>query len=446
MFRSIRWNLLTWYSLILLVVIGGFGGTLYYTLQKAIYREAHGRLMGYAQTFAGGVVVEGESVRLKLSDDFLTYFRHDDDDDLPYFIVWDAQGRIVDRSPKAPAMERPARPRGTKKPSRYEVFKHGPSESLILVGQRLHEERERLQELLGAVAGAGGGVMLLGLLGGWFLAGRALKPIRKMTAAAAAVSASTLSQRIDVGRTESELGQLAKTLNEAFDRLEQTFERQTRFTADASHELRTPLAIMMSQAELALKRERSPQEYREALETALKASQRMRAVVEGLLTLARADAKDLPLRKERVELATIVEETVSLLGPLALERKVALTASAEPVAVTGDPDRLREVVMNLVTNAIRYNVEGGKVDVTLAARPDEATLTVADTGIGIPEKDQPHLFERFFRVDKARSREAGGSGLGLSIAKWVVEALGGHISFTSRENEGTTFIVRLPRA
>src|SRR5204863_1507607 len=128
------------------------------------------------------------------------------------------------------------------------------------------------------------------LAGGWFLAGRALAPVRRMSEAAAAVTASNLAQRIDVGKTESELGQLAVTLNDAFDRLEKAFERQTRFTADASHELRTPLAIVMSQAELALRKERTPEEYREALETSLKASQRMKAVVEGLLTLARADA------------------------------------------------------------------------------------------------------------------------------------------------------------
>ena len=202
----------------------------------------------------------------------------------------------------------------------------------------------------------------------------------------------------------------------------------------------------MSQAELALRKDRSPEEYREALSTALKASQRMKAVVEGLLTLARADAKDLEIRKERVDLGKIVEETASLLGSMAIERRVALTVSAEPVAVTGDPDRLRELVTNLLTNAIRYNREGGKVDVSLASEKEQAVLTVADTGIGIPEKDRPHLFERFYRVDKARSREAGGSGLGLAIAKWIVESHGGTISFSSRENAGTTFAVRLPIA
>jgi two-component system, OmpR family, sensor kinase len=458
MFRSIRWTLLSWYALILLLVIGGFGGTLFYMLQRAMQKEVHGRLMGYAQTFAGALEDEGGALKIELSQEFMQYFRQNDDK-LPYFAVWDGKGALVDRSPLAPEGPRPDKGGRSKRGSRYEVFKDGPHETLILVGQKIKEQKERLQELLGAVLGIGGGVMVLGLLGGWFLAGRALKPIRKMTQAATAVSASNLSQRIDVGRTESELGQLAKTLNEAFDRLEKAFERQTRFTADASHELRTPLSIIMSQAELALRRERSPEEYRESLETALKASQRMKAVVEGLLTLARADARELEIRRDRVDLGKIVEETVSLLGPLAIERKVTLTASVESVEILGDPDRLREVVTNLVTNAIRYNRDGGKVEVTLSAKPDEAVLSVADTGIGIPEKDQPHVFERFYRVDKARSREAGGprpaeasgfgreggNGLGLSIAKWVVEAHGGHLSFTSRENEGTTFSVRLPR-
>ena len=443
MFRSIRWNLLSWYAVILLIVIGGFGATLYYALERSISREVQTRIASWAERFADEIDEENGKIRLDLSQDFLKDFRKDDDRH-PYFALWDVQGRLVDRSPRAPATPPVSPPR--KHGTRHEVIRKGPAGTTILVGLRAHEEKERIRELLGTVLGAGGAIMILGLIGGWFLTARALRPIRKMGEAAAAVSASNLSQRIDVGKTESELGQLAGTLNEAFDRLEKAFERQTRFTADASHELRTPLAIVMSQAELALRKERTPAEYREALETSLKASQRMKAVVEGLLTLARADAKELDLRKERVELGRLVEETASLLGPLALERKVSLTVSAEPVSVSGDPDRLREVVTNLITNAIRYNVQGGKVDVTLSGGKDGASLTFADTGIGIPEKDQPLLFERFYRVDKARSREAGGTGLGLAISKWIVEAHGGTISFASRENAGSTFTVRLPRA
>jgi signal transduction histidine kinase len=171
----------------------------------------------------------------------------------------------------------------------------------------------------------------------------------------------------------------------------------------------------------------------------------MKAVVEGLLTLARADARDVNLQKEPLELKSVVEEAAAMLAPLAAEKKVTLEVKADPVGVTGDRSRLGEVAVNLVGNALRYNREGGRVDVVLRADGPDAVLTVADSGIGIPAKDQPHIFERFYRVDKARSREQGGTGLGLAIAKWVVEAHGGTIAFTSKEGEGTTLTVRLPK-
>jgi heavy metal sensor kinase len=339
---------------------------------------------------------------------------------------------------------RPDKPARRDRGSRREVTVSGKHGTLVLVGQKVEEEREELGELLAGVLGAGAGVMVLALAGGWFLAWRALRPIARITEAAAEVSASNLSRRVDASRMERELAGLAETLNAAFSRLEQAFERQTRFTADASHELRTPLSIAMSEAELALRKERTPAEYRESLETVFRATQRMKAVVEGLLTLARADARELNLRRERLDLRKLVEETAALVAPLALERRVTVTVAADPVELEGDRDRLREVVTNLLTNAIRYNGAGGKVDVSLQERGDRAVLAVADTGIGIPEKDRPHVFERFYRVDKARSREQGGTGLGLAIAKWAVEAHGGTIAFESREGAGTTFTVSLP--
>jgi signal transduction histidine kinase len=171
----------------------------------------------------------------------------------------------------------------------------------------------------------------------------------------------------------------------------------------------------------------------------------MKAVVEGLLTLARADARQLPLAKEPVAVAPLVEETAGLLGPLAAQRKVAVTVHAQPATVSCDRERLRDAVSNLISNAVRYTPEGGRCDVTLTVEGPEMVLKVADTGIGIPEKDRPHIFERFYRVDQARSRDKGGSGLGLAITKWVIEAHGGSISFTSEEGKGTTFIVRLPQ-
>jgi two-component system OmpR family sensor kinase len=444
MFRSIRWNLLSWYAMTLLAVLVAFGGLLFERMEHLLRQGVEKELRAYALAIAGATEEEEGALKVELSPEYLRHFSSGEKGS-PYYIVWDRNGKIVSRSENGPALEPlPAGHQSSTGPQR-QLSIAGPEGTVVFVGREVRKEREKQRELLGSLFAIGGAVMGLALAGGWFLAGRALAPVRRMSEAAAAVSASNLAQRIDVGRTESELGQLAVTLNQAFDRLEKAFERQTRFTADASHELRTPLAIVMSQAELALRKDRTPEEYREALETSLKAAQRMKAVVEGLLTLARADAKEVDLRREPVELGRLVEETASLLGPMALERKVSLTVSAEPVAVTGDADRLREVVTNLITNAIRYNVQGGKVDVTLAAQKDQATLTVVDTGIGIPEKDQAQLFERFYRVDKARSREVGGSGLGLAISKWIIEAHGGTISFSSRENAGSTFTARLPR-
>lgn len=440
MFKTIRGRLLFGYGLILFVILGAFGATLYFKLRRSIYKGVDAQLKAHAHALAGALETEGgRQFDLELSDEYVRLFSGDDDDH-PYYVIWDREGKLVDRSHPRVQI---AHPEKTKRGHRR-VVAQGPQGAVVLVGKKIEEEEEQLHEFLGAVAGVSAGFLALALAGGWFLASRALRPIERITRAASAISASNLSERIDVAQTESELGKLAKTLNEAFDRLEAAFERQTRFTADASHELRTPLSVMMSQAELALRKERTAPEYKEALETALKAAQRMKGVVDGLLTLARADARELNLRRERVNLQAVVEETVNLLGPLALERKVALTASAERVELTGDPDRLREAVTNLVTNAIRYNREGGRVDVSLEGEEGRAVLTVADTGWGIPEKDRPHLFERFYRVDRARSREAGGTGLGLSITKWIVESHGGSIAFESREGEGTIFTVRLP--
>lgn len=276
------------------------------------------------------------------------------------------------------------------------------------------------------------------------MAGRVLGPIDKISRAAATISETNLSQRIDAGRTESELGRLAGTLNDAFGRLQAAFERQTRFTADASHELRTPLSVISTSAELALRKERTAAEYRESLEACLRAAKRMRGLVEGLLPLARSEEGKDRMTKERVELDALAAETVDMLKPLADKRRVSLVVDADPVEATGGPDRLREVVTNLTTNAILYNREGGSVQVEVRRRNGEACLRVTDTGIGIPAKEQPRVFERFFRVDPARSREAGGSGLGIAITKEIVEAHGGRIDFESREGEGTRFTVKLP--
>jgi len=444
-FRSIRTTLLFWYGLIFVLLLGAFGTTVYIRLSRSVFNAVDAKLEAYGQSLAAGLVeMDDGSIDLELPKSIRLLFRRGDD--LPYYAVWDASGKLIHRSSPSVKATRPTSATSRSRGSAREVALAGPLGTWILVGRTAKHEREKLAEFLAACLTAGAAFMLVALLGGWFLATRALRPIARMTEAASAIGAKDLSRRIDVSQIESELGALARTLNETFDRLQTAFDHQARFTADASHELRTPLSLVLSQAELALMKDRSPQEYREALQSVERAGLRMKTVVEGLLTLARADAKQLTLAKETVAFGSLVEDTASLLGPLASQRKVAVTVHAQPAAVEGDRDRLRDAVTNLLSNAVRYTAEGGRVEVTVSAEEREAVLKVADTGIGIPEKDRPHIFERFYRVDQARSRDKGGSGLGLAITKWIVEAHRGTISFTSREGQGTTFTVRLPLA
>lgn len=325
-----------------------------------------------------------------------------------------------------------------------EVHLRSPQNALIIVGRHMGETRRRLANFMQMGIAAGLGVLALALAGDWLITWHAFRPIARMSKAAAGITEEDMSRRIDVSRAKSELGELARILNGTFDRLAAAFERQATFTADASHELRTPLSVVITHAELALRKDRTPAEYRQTLETCLAAARRMKDLAEGLLTLARADARRIGLRRERLDLAGLVEDVVGFLQPLAIARGLRVNVTAEDVEVDGDRDRLHEVVTNLVANAIRYNRDEGQIVLDVRRERDEAVLTVSDTGIGIPKEDRAQVFERFYRVDKARSRERGGVGLGLAITKLIIEAHGGSIQLASIEGAGTTVTVRFP--
>jgi heavy metal sensor kinase len=320
----------------------------------------------------------------------------------------------------------------------------GPHGTRILVGQSIASELADLRLIGWRIAGYGLATWLLGLLGGWFLSRRVLKPIEVITATAAEISARNLAKRIDLGETESELGQLAGVLNDTFARLDAAFDQQVQFTADASHELRTPLSVLLSHIELALGRPRTLEEYQETLQTCQRAAFRMRSLVESLLTLARLDSGQLPLNCRPMDLADVAQDSLDMLRPLAEAKHLRLTAHLTPVPIRGDADRLNQVLLNLLTNAIKYNREGGVVEVSLRVEDDHALVSIADTGVGIAAGDVPHLGERFFRVDKSRSGTRG-HGLGLAICRSIVHAHGGTIQIESRPQEGSTFTLRLPR-
>jgi signal transduction histidine kinase len=255
-----------------------------------------------------------------------------------------------------------------------------------------------------------------------------------------------LSARIPVERVETELGQVAGALNGAFDRLQASLDRQRRLTADVSHELRTPLATVSAEVQWALGRERPIDAYRESLAVCRRAAGRMQASVERLLTLARDETLSNRDVAVIVRLDEIVRRAADDLRPQASARGLTVTIETTPLAVTGDPDRLLEAITNVVANAIAYNVPEGRVSVTMREHDGVADVSIADTGIGISPTDLSLVFDPFFRADHARTRDAGGAGLGLTLTRSIIERHGGRVVCTSDRGKGSVFSIRLPVA
>jgi heavy metal sensor kinase len=284
----------------------------------------------------------------------------------------------------------------------------------------------------------------------FLLAGRALAPMAHVTEATRRITADRLGERLPVPNPGDELGRLAATVNDMLGRLERAFAEMRRFTADASHELRTPLAVLRAEVEVAQGKPLSPDEVRELLASVLEECDRLARLTDQLLTLARQDAGTAPPAREPVDVAEVTAAVVEDLRPLAEAKGLVLRVEVDPArdgrVVLGDPGQLRQAVVNLIDNAVKYTPEGGSVTVSVGSAPGGVAVTVTDTGEGIPAEHLPRVFDRFYRVDKARSREMGGTGLGLAIVKGIIETHGGRVELTSEVGRGTVCTVTLPPA
>ncbi len=318
--------------------------------------------------------------------------------------------------------------------------------ALLQVGESLDLMQQTLAQVTTELLVAALCVLLLGALGSYWLAGRAFAPIRRLIEVARTIKEGDLHQRVPVPQTADEVQALALTFNEMLTSLEATLNRQRRFVSDASHELRTPVAVIRSKTDLALQQPGDEREYLAVLREINCESERLGRLIGDLLVLARGDEGKTRFEFEPVALHQIAEAVAANAEPLALERGVNLQVEIEePVTVQGDEARLIQVIMNLLDNAIRHTNAGGSVTVCVARTQAEARLTVRDTGIGIAPEHLPHIFERFYRVDSARSfNAAGNNGLGLAIADWIVRAHHGSITAQSRPGQGSTFLVTLP--
>jgi heavy metal sensor kinase len=457
MHPSIRSRLTAWYMAALALTLVALGLATYLLTRASLFHWLDETLQERAEALAEEVKLVGGEPRLEVPEHLRGAYEGLDDG----FLVLDGLRRVVLARGLDPELYRgvpavSAAFAGTpetgivtgRRQHRWRIASHpvladARPAAVVVVGHDLDEVDEVLERMLLTMLA----LLPLGLLvagaGGYALAGRALAPVGQIVRSAAEISETDLSRRLPVQKKD-ELGRLATTFNALIERLQRAFERQRQFTADASHELRTPLAIIRAVTTQQLMQPRSAEVYEKALRQIDEASGYMARLVNHLLVLARADAGQVRLEREVLDLAELLENVAGQVGEATGRSIPVRTGSA--VRVTGDPVRLTELFLNLLENAVKYTPPDGRVGVQVEAIPSAARVAVEDTGIGIPPEHLPHIFERFYRVDRARAREEGGTGLGLAISRWIAEAHGGSIQASSEPGRGTTMTVILPRA
>jgi len=351
--------------------------------------------------------------------------------------VRDQKDRVILRSEPVPY---PSRMR-TREFSLYgHVYRARASASLELIEDSVQEIAYLLLGSLPVL------IILIGITGYW-ISRRSLEPVDEMTRAARSISMNSLGERLSVPRSKDELSRLAEAWNEMLDRLEESFVRMRRFTADAAHEFRTPLTGLRTTAELALRRNREPEEYREALTQVITISDRMNHLSENLLALARGDDRAAPRSTGTVDLAGLIRGVVAEMEPLFLEKQltVELALESRPILPAADADGIRRLIAALIDNARKYTPAGGGVRVSLHDDATEAVLEVSDTGYGIPDEALTRIFDRFYRIDPSRDRETGGHGLGLAIAQQIARFHHGQVEASNVPGSGATFRFRVPK-
>src|SRR3954468_825022 len=475
---TIRLRLTFWYTVALAVTVLAFGTALYIERRQASVRELDQRLTleadlaqrWLAQSFKVlGRIVTTSNLNPTLDPGISAYLEAARD----YLIVADTAGQLlalsdVTRGLSAPALESLTAPLDTLPLSRHSglinvgppvgsmrylvtpIDNAGPAIGGLLVATPTRQASFGPSDLLRSMLLIAPVILVGAILVGNWLAGTSLRPVQGIMDEVDAISDGTsLHRRLAVPMSGDEMARLAATVNGMLSRLEQSFSSLHRFTADASHELKTPLMVLRAGVERALVHPGTPGEILQSLDETLAQINQMTEMVESLLTLARADEGRAPLAVQESDLRDLLSDVTETAGMLGESTGISVSSPMPDRAVrlAVDRHRIREMLLNLVTNAIKYAPKGGTIDLTLAEEDDAVSFVVRDSGIGIAPGDLPHIFERFWRADPARSRtgERPGTGLGLAITKWIAEAHGGSITVQSRPGRGTMFTVRFPR-
>ena len=458
MFDSVRTRLTLWYATVLGLSLVAFALVIYYTAATSLHERQDESLRSTAQTVASAYVEEiGETQSLTKAGEVvlaeLTFPNR-------YVQIIDNNGQTIATSknfsgslpiPSSVIDKTRAQKAGfaTVNDQRIVIVavSGDPQLGFAAVSEPVGVVEEALSQLRRDSFALVPLVLLLASLGGYFLARQSLAPIASMNEQTQRISAESLSSRLDITNHRDELGRLATTINDLLARLENSFNEQQRFIADASHELRTPLAVLRGETEVALGKTRTVQEYQESLLLIQEEAERLSRIVEDLFILARHPLESpTPLIKEPVSLNAAVNDCARAAQVLAVLKGVRLKVQNEGESITlnGDAELIKRMILNLLDNAVKYTPKGGEISLTLERQNGNAEIVVRDSGIGIADSDQQRVFDRFYRVDKARSRSLGGAGLGLSIVQCIVEAHGGDVQIVSTPHHGSTFTVSLP--
>jgi heavy metal sensor kinase len=451
---SLRTRLTVWYSALLLFAIVLFSATVLWLDWRLLVKQSDESLEAVTTTAINVVraeLIEGATLA-EATHEMESVVRHPD-----YVVtVLDQTGTPMRQMPvslpvpRGPAAEPPVAS------TRTIVGSDGRSWRLTLKtaessGQRftvaiaapMTEIAEHWRALVDACALGIPFVLAFAAAGGWMLGRRGLRPLAEMAAQSREITASTPQAHLDVADAGAELEDVAASFNRVLDRLGTALATQRQFMADASHELRTPVSIMRTAADVTLSQlGRDESEYRDALCAVSQQSSRLARLVDDMLVLARADAGGYPMIRTEVDLDAVVGDCVRELAPRAAAKGIRVTSRLEPICVTADEALLRRMFGNLLSNALTYTPEGGAVDVTMASRQDAVAVHIADTGPGIAPDDRDRVFARFVRLDPARAE--GGAGLGLSIARWIAEAHGGHVDLLTTGPRGSVFSATIP--
>lgn len=478
-FQSIRWRIQAWHGVILLIAIAAFCAMAYQfawqNQSRRVDREIQRNERQLIQTLTNlnrldtAEYTPKTSKRFPFPEDLFNMLSKGQIKYLDrvstnftgkeaghyYFAFANAEGDILLASENAPdhldflkvpedeTMREEFRDKGNFRESVHS-FSFGLRS---VIGHEISAELEEKHRFGWSLAMSGIALWLIGLLGGWWLAGKAIRPIQAISRTATRIAEGNLSERISTSSSDSELDQLSHVLNHTFDRLSFTLEQQRQFTADASHELRTPLTILLSESKRMSKREiaRSTEDYQEAFDLCHDAAERMRRLVESLLLLARQDGDTAPQELVDCDLAEIIVDSVSLIEPLAASKRVDVQCDLSPCPLKASPELLAIVFNNLIGNAVQHHPGDGFVKIEIKQNETAWVVRIADDGLGISEDDLPRIFDRFYRVDRARSlSQEGHSGLGLALTKTIVQNMGGRIDVVSELDKGSEFMVTIP--